>query len=590
MTRPEPGGRRGGKGTGLAMLSIAALMALPASADAARTLDVGDATVTEPDGTATTTASFPVTLTKKAKRTVRFDYETSPGTASDSSDFDGVSGAGKIRRNKRKTSVPVTVNGDDADESDETYLLTISHVRRATQGDTEATGTITDNDPEPPAPPRLVALTRIGEDVCVDLGLTDSPYATVVLDQPVEFSTLVAVTSNDPNVAHVSGGGVTVPPPQSTVQVPVSTGPNEGTTQLIADLAGRQFALTITVDNDCPDADPVINEVDYDTPGSNEDQEFVELYNAGTDSIDLTNVALIMFNGTAAQQATEYGRYALSSGGTLDPGEFLVVKDADVNVPGGVSTIALPGPSDDVQNGTRDGVALFNTSTKLVYDALSYENGGVNGAITEALATGWPYPLDLTEGGAPTSSEDNDSTPASLIRSPNGADTNQPSADWTVTTTPSRGTTNPSAVLNETDAPEEADFCNVQFPATLNAQAGQSTQQVFGRIFEAGVTNAAGQGSGVAAQVGYGPNGSDPRANPAWTWTPAPYGQDAGNTNEYDEYVTAFTAPAGGTYLYAYRFTLNGGAGWTYCDLNGAGSGSGLTFELGQLPTMTVTP
>lgn len=587
MTRSDQPGGVEGRAKLLAVLVVAALAAVPASANAARTLNVGDVTVTEPDGAATTTAGFVVTLSKKAKRTVKFDYLTGSITT-DSADFEGVNSTGKIRRGKKKTTVPVTVNGDDDYEDDETFSLNASNVRGATLGDGLGIGTITNNDAEPPAPPSLVALTRIGEDECVDLGLTDSPYATVVLDQVVEANTFVTVTSADPNVAYVSGGGVTVPPPQSTVQVPVNT-VNEGTTQLIADLAGRQFALTITVDDDCPHAHPVINEVDYDTPGSNEDQEFVEIYNAGTDSIDLANVALIMFNGTAAQQAAEYGRYALSPGGTLDPGEFLMVKDADVDVPGGVSTIGLPGPSDDVQNGTRDGVALFNTSTKLVYDALSYENGGANGAITEALATGWPYPLDLTEGGAPTSGEDNDSTPASLIRTPNGADTNQPSADWTVATTPSRGTANPTAVLNETGLPEEADFCNVQFPASLNVQAGNSAGPVFGRIFEAGVTGDPGPGA-VAAQVGYGPQGSDPRGNPAWTWTPAAYSSDIDPAGDDDEYATPFTAPAAGAYLYAYRFSLNGGAGWTYCDLNGAGSGSGLTFELNQLPTMTVTP
>ena len=588
MSQADHGVRRCGRGPLLAVLVIGAMAGAPASADAARTLAISDASVTEPDGTATTIAAFPVKLSKKAKRTVKFDYQTNPVTADADVDFEDTTGTGKIGRNKKKTTVSVTIYGDDSDENNETFIVALSNVRGATPADTTATGTITDND-EPEAPPALAALTRIGVADCVDLGLTNSPVATVVLDRAAAGDTFVTVTSTDPNVASVSGGGVTVSSGQTTVQVPVTTGPNEGTTQLIADLAGHDFALTIAVHDDCPDAHPVLNEVDYDTPGATEDLEFVEIYNSGSDSIDLTNVALILFDGTTAQQATEYGRYALSSAGTLDPGEFLVVKDTDVGVPGGVSTVALPGASDDVQNGPRDGMALFNTTDKTVYDALSYEKDNTGGAITEALATGYAYPLDLTEGGTPTSAEDNNSTPASLARSPNGVDTNQPNTDWTVATTATRGSANATAVLNETDFAQEADFCNVQFPSSLNVQAGQSTPQVFGQISEAGVTGADGPG-GLAAQVGYGPQASDPRGNSAWTWTSAPYSSDI-DPGENEEYGTAFAAASTpGTYLYAYRFSLDGGGGWTYCDLNGAGSGSGLTFEQNQLPTMTVTP
>ena len=45
--------------------------------------------------------------------------------------------------------------------------------------------------------------------------------------------------------------------------------------------------------------------------------------------------------------------------------------------------------------------------------------------------------------------------------------------------------------------------------------------------------------------------------------------------------------PAPGAYPYTARISLDGGA-WTYCDLNGAGSNSGLTFETTQLGALTV--
>ncbi len=43
-------------------------------------------------------------------------------------------------------------------------------------------------------------------------------------------------------------------------------------------------------------------------------------------------------------------------------------------------------------------------------------------------------------------------------------------------------------------------------------------------------------------------------------------------------------------YSYTFRFSQDNGLKWTYCDVNGAGSNTGLTFERAQLGVMTVTP
>ena len=57
----------------------------------------------------------------------------------------------------------------------------------------------------------------------------------------------------------------------------------------------------------------------------------------------------------------------------------------------------------------------------------------------------------------------------------------------------------------------------------------------------------------------------------------------------------SFTAPAVGSYRYGYRFSLDAGATWTYCDNNeavdfGAGSNANLAFDLTSLGVLTVTP
>jgi hypothetical protein len=140
-------------------------------------------------------------------------------------------------------------------------------------------------------------------------------------------------------------------------------------------------------------------------------------------------------------------------------------------------------------------------------------------------------------------------------------------------------------VANETDAQEECDFCNLQFPASITMNAGETTPDIYGRIYEAGVTEASGPGPGIIAEVGYGPAGTDPRTSTAWAWQTAGFNMIPGND---DEYMGAFAISSAGSYLYTFRFSLDGGASFSYGDLDGAGSNAGLVFSVTQLGTLSV--
>jgi large repetitive protein len=100
-------------------------------------------------------------------------------------------------------------------------------------------------------------------------------------------------------------------------------------------------------------------------------------------------------------------------------------------------TLAAGGHLDvpiELQNGAPDGLALIE-GTSLV-DALSYE-----GAIAAATIGGQTY--DLVEGTALAAAvEDSNTVAGSLIRNPDGKDTNDAAADWAFTTTSTRGTAN----------------------------------------------------------------------------------------------------------------------------------------------------
>jgi hypothetical protein len=141
--------------------------------------------------------------------------------------------------------------------------------------------------------------------------------------------------------------------------------------------------------------------------------------------------------------------------------------------------------------------------------------------------------------------------------------------------------------LNETDVGAEADFCNVQFPTTINVAAGLAAPTVFGRLYEMFVTESAGPPSGWTAQLGYGPQASDPRLLTGWQYLDATYNMQVGNNDEFQANFTAPTNP--GIYAYAYRFSNDGGGSWSYCDTDGAGSNAGETFSAAALGQMTVT-
>jgi len=112
------------------------------------------------------------------------------------------------------------------------------------------------------------------------------------------------------------------------------------------------------------------------------------------------------------------------------------------------------------------------------------------------------------------------------------------------------------------------DWCNLQSPASGNITEGGSFD-VYAQIYEAGVTNAVGQGSGIQAWIGYSTSNSDPST---WTdWVPATYNTDVSNNDEYMADIGTEISSAG-TYYYASKFTVNG-TDYSYGGYNSEGGG-----------------
>lgn len=186
---------------------------------------------------------------------------------------------------------------------------------------------------------------------------------------------------------------------------------------------------------------PVINEVDYDQPSS-DTAEFVEIYNPGTTELDLTNLAVVLFNG---QDKRQYRRVdlAAANGGKLPGGKYLVIGVATIAV--GADGIRFTPPvsvwpaTDAIQNGAPDGIALINMSTFEVLDRLSYEGSMVDAVTTDI--PNFPNPLTLVEGTATTQLDDAVGS-SSLCRIPNGLDSNNAANDWKLTKTVTPGAAN----------------------------------------------------------------------------------------------------------------------------------------------------
>jgi chitinase len=127
------------------ILGDAQAMAAIGNDDPLPTLSVSDAAVFE-GNSGTRSLSFLVHLSEVSGRTISVDYATADGTATAGSDYVAKSGTLNFLAGAISQTVTVTVNGDVADEVDETVLLNLLAATNATIDDGQAVGTIGDDD------------------------------------------------------------------------------------------------------------------------------------------------------------------------------------------------------------------------------------------------------------------------------------------------------------------------------------------------------------------------------------------------------------------------------------------------------------
>jgi large repetitive protein len=119
-------------------------------------------------------------------------------------------------------------------------------------------------------------------------------------------------------------------------------------------------------------------------------------------------------------------------------------------------------------------------------------------------------------------------------------------------------------------------YVNLQFPGSA-AICPSNTLTVYGQTYAAGVTEAAGAGAGIEAQLGYSTTNTNP--NTWTTWQAATFNTQSGNN---DEYASTLSGLAAGTYYYTYRYRLNA-CEWQY-------SGTAGAWATGTNGVLTVNP
>ncbi len=210
-----------------------------------------------------------------------------------------------------------------------------------------------------------------------------------------------------------SGGSFT----DATANPTVLTGYTEATTGTlqvtVTDAAGLETTASVVVAAGMfPDALApapavlVINEIDYDTPDGGDPYEFVEIYNSGGSTVDLSGYRFELVNGTDGRP---YGSYD-GTGSLAAGGYFLFAKQAVIDSSPPVTPVLL---TDSVQNGP-DGIRIVEKATGRVIDSVHYK-GMVPGS-----------------GEGTPARTDSGSASRSIGRCPDGFDSNDNGLDFTL--------------------------------------------------------------------------------------------------------------------------------------------------------------
>ena len=160
-------------------------------------ISISDVTVTE-GNSGTVNAVFNVALSNASGRGLSVGYATANNTATAGSDYTAISGRVNFIAGETLKTITVQVTGDTSDEPDETFFVNLSGPINATIGDSQATGTIQNDD----GPVGLISFSQASYSV----GESDH-LITITVNRVNDLSSAATV-----DYATSDGGGVAAVP------------------------------------------------------------------------------------------------------------------------------------------------------------------------------------------------------------------------------------------------------------------------------------------------------------------------------------------------------------------------------------------
>ncbi len=117
-------------------------------AQVARSISIGDVTVTESNGQSN--ATLTVTATPGTGKAVPFNYSTANGSATSPGDYTATSGSGLVSSTASSTTITIPITGDLTQEAAENFTVNLSLPAGSTNSIGDGSGQVTINDNDGP--------------------------------------------------------------------------------------------------------------------------------------------------------------------------------------------------------------------------------------------------------------------------------------------------------------------------------------------------------------------------------------------------------------------------------------------------------
>jgi hypothetical protein len=207
-----------------------------ANDDPVPSITIADRSVTEGNA-GTVTAGFVVTLSAASGQTITVNYATANNTATAGSDYVAAAATATLIAGATSTTIDVTVNGDVTQELDETFVVNLSSPVNATIADSQAVGTIVNDEGVP---------TASISDVTIAEGNAGNSTATLTVTLASEAAQTVTIDyATASGTATIAGGDYL---------------PASGTLTFPAGVLSQPISVTIAGDTvDEPDETFVVN-------------------------------------------------------------------------------------------------------------------------------------------------------------------------------------------------------------------------------------------------------------------------------------------------------------------------------------------